>query len=478
MRRRQTWTYLACSFGMGVFSAFNNYTLTLWLSTFTSSYLLLGLLGNTRSFEGTLVSPVVGAWSDHLWLGRLGRRRPFILAGGLVSALLLALTPAVAAWRPPALLGFLAAGKPGLVPAVIAIFLFTLSFNAMGDIHEALMVDKTSTGERNRLSALRVVVGMAGQVLVLVFGFLFWKNAVPAWAFAFTGLVIAAGTLWTVLGVPEAPSLALPHSDGRGGSKGRVGTNSRQIASRRDDKLVAQPKRKESLPQRVGGGAGVGAALRFFRQYRGAAIFCAVAFAYWTGVNAVLPLISIYTKDILHASTGEAQLLPALLLLSTTLLALPMARLGDRLGKRRVMAGGYAIVIVAGLLVLVITTKQQGAAVFLLAGVGNAASQVLTVPLLADLVPRRAIGRATGMLAASGSVAAPLASLAGGHLADVFGPRAIFALMAVCVACAIALLACVPAGQPALTPVPSPNPGRGELSPGVRGLKTNAAMDR
>jgi len=39
-----------CSFGIGVFSAFNNFTLTLWLAGFTSSYLLLGLLGNSKSF--------------------------------------------------------------------------------------------------------------------------------------------------------------------------------------------------------------------------------------------------------------------------------------------------------------------------------------------------------------------------------------------------------------------------------------------
>ena len=83
---RQRLAYLACSFGIGVFSAFNTFTLPLWLSTFTTSYLLLGLLGNTRSLEGALVSPAFGVWSDRVWLGWLGRRRPFILVGGLLSA--------------------------------------------------------------------------------------------------------------------------------------------------------------------------------------------------------------------------------------------------------------------------------------------------------------------------------------------------------------------------------------------------------
>jgi MFS family permease len=91
----------------------------------------------------------------------------------------------------------------------------------------------------------------------------------------------------------------------------------------------------------------------------------------------------------------------------------------------------------------VITTVAQGVVVFLLAGVGNAASVVLTIPLLADLVPRRHMGAATGLLAASGSVAAPVASLVAGGLSDVFGPRAIFALMTAMIGLALALMPAV-----------------------------------
>jgi len=82
--------------------------------------------------------------------------------------------------------------------------------------------------------------------------------------------------------------------------------------------------------------------------------------------------------------------------------------------------------------------------VFLLAGLGNAAGQVLTVPLMAGLVLDHEIGAATGILAAAGSLAAPLASLAGGGLADLFGPRAIFGMMAVTVTIAIVVLRLVP----------------------------------
>ncbi|MGH2351683.1 MAG: MFS transporter, partial [Chloroflexota bacterium] len=344
MRRGQRLAYLGCSLSIGVFYAFNNFTLSLWLATFTTSYLVIGLLGNTRSFEGAIVSPLAGAWSDRSWLGWLGRRRPFILAGGLGSALLLALTPAISRWPVPAALDWLPEDVFGLVPAIVAIFLFTLAFNVMDDVHGALLADVTEGAERNRLAALKVVVGMSAQVGLLVLGFVLWTSDVPDSAFAIAGALIAAGVLLTVAGVQEPPPGVWP-------------------AGRRQAALATAPRL--SLPA-------------VFTEYRGALFFCLVTFAYWSGVNAVLPLVSIYTRDILGATVGEAQLLPALLLLSTTLLAVPMGWLGTRYGKRRVISAGYGVMALAGLAGLVITTKEQGAAVFLLAGVGNAASMVLT----------------------------------------------------------------------------------------------------
>jgi maltose/moltooligosaccharide transporter len=428
MSGTQRLAYLGCSFSIGVFSAFNNFTLTLWLAGFTTSYLLLGLLGNSKSFEGAVVSPVMGAWSDRVWAGWLGRRRPFILGGGLLSALLLALTPAISRLPLPAALSGLPEGTTRLLPAVLAIFLFTLTFNAMDDVHKALMIDVTTPGERNRLSAWSVVVTMLGHVAILLVGFAIWQDDIPDAAFAITGALVALGVLVTVAGVREPPP-AVWGAD--------------------------RQRREETAGARISPAALIG-------RYRGAAILCLVGFAYWSGVNAVMPLVSVYTRDILHATVGEAQLLPALLLLATTVLALPMARLGDRYGKRRIIAVGYAIMGAAAVAGMVITTKEQGAAVFLLAGVGNAASTVLTIPLLADLVPRRHMGTATGVLAASGSVAAPLASLVAGGLSDLYGPRAIFGLMAAMIGVALVLL---PAARPSAASDAALTPGgplRGE----------------
>src|SRR5688572_27273712 len=195
--------YLGCSFSVGVFNAFNNFTLSLWLAGFTSSYLLLGLLGNSKSLEGAIVSPIFGTLSDRTWLGWLGRRRPFILVGGLSAALLLALTPHIGRLPFPVPLGGLPADLAGLASTIVAVFLFTLAFNTMDDIHKALLPDLTTGAARNRLSSLSVVVDMAGQVGLLTLGFFLWSTGVPDSAFALAGALMACGVLLTVLLVRE-----------------------------------------------------------------------------------------------------------------------------------------------------------------------------------------------------------------------------------------------------------------------------------
>jgi Na+/melibiose symporter-like transporter len=158
----------------------------------------------------------------------------------------------------------------------------------MDDIHKALLADVAGPDERNALSAWSTVVNMAGQVGILILGFVLWSQDVPDSAFVLTGALVAVGVVVTVAGVRE-PAPAVWAAD--------------RLADGDDD---SRPPLRE-----------------FLARYRGAAMLCLVIFAYWSGVNAVMPLVSVYTRDILGATVGEAQLLPALLLFTTTAMALP-----------------------------------------------------------------------------------------------------------------------------------------------------------
>src|SRR5205085_12123732 len=118
--------YSVASIGSGVFYVFNNAVLPLLLQRAIpgTNVLLINLLSNTRSIEGAVIQPVVGAWSDRIWT-RLGRRRPFMLIAIPLSALVMALTPLA----------------PNLALIVVCIVLFSLLFNVAADPYTALQAD-------------------------------------------------------------------------------------------------------------------------------------------------------------------------------------------------------------------------------------------------------------------------------------------------------------------------------------------------
>jgi MFS family permease len=398
--RAQWLAYLGCSFGIGVFNGFSGFTLPLWLSGFTSSYLLIGLLANTRSAEGAIVSPITCAWSDRAWYGWLGRRRAFVLVGGVLAGLALTVTPMVAR-LPVAENAATDLGR--LAPAIIAIFVFTLLFNAMDDVHRALLADIADGPDRTKLAGYSVVAAAVGQVVILFGGSLLWRESVNDSAFLVTGALLALGAVVTVAGVVEpAPE---------------VWADQRAVEAGDDPGWRT-----------------------LVRLYPGAAAFAAVTFCYWTGANAVIPLLPLFARDVLGASVGQAQFLPGVLLLFSTLFAVPVSRLANRYGKRRVLAISYGLVLISALGSLLATELQHGIALFALAGVGSAAVLVLPVPIMADLVPRHRMGAATGLLAGSASIAAPLASVLAGAMADAFGLRAIFVVMVAFILGALAFL--------------------------------------
>ena len=84
--KRTTALYSAGSIGAGAFFAFNNFVLPTILKGAGAPDLLTGLLSSTRSIEGVVIQPTVGAVSDRIWTPHLGRRRIFIAVGIPLSA--------------------------------------------------------------------------------------------------------------------------------------------------------------------------------------------------------------------------------------------------------------------------------------------------------------------------------------------------------------------------------------------------------
>ncbi len=180
--------YSAGSIGAGAFFAFNNFILPLALKAIGAPDLITGLLSNTRSIEGVVVQPTVGALSDRIWT-RFGRRRPFIAIGILLSAAFFLVASAATA---------------SLAGLAISIFLFSIFFNAAIDPYAALLADITPLHQRGFLSGLSQGIQLLGQVGFLVLLVVLTQSkAAPPWTYWAVAALLVGTFAVTIAGIHE-----------------------------------------------------------------------------------------------------------------------------------------------------------------------------------------------------------------------------------------------------------------------------------
>lgn len=395
LSRRGIALYSIGSIGTGFFYAFNNAVLPLLIPS--NNVLLVNLLSNTRSIEGAVIQPLVGAWSDRVWTP-LGRRRPFMLVAIPLSALLMALTPAAHT----------------LALIVLCVFLFSLFFNIAADPYTALQADIAPPRQRPALNAVAFVVQFVGQVGLTLFLTLgpFGKH-IPALVYPVVGAVILGTFLVTIVAVPERREWA--HLEPR-----------------------------HSLGEYV-------AALRGHRQ---ALRYLVALFLYNVGINTIQVNLTRFATNVLGVSDKAAVALFLILILVTGLLTLPAAWLAARLGLKRVIMAGMALIAVAALAAFEVRTMGQVIPVLIVAGAGNACL-TLTWPLLTLLVPPERVGVFAGLKTSAESVSAFFSGFVAAAMVGLWGYRSIFAVLLVAILASLLTLVTVRVSLPLARTAPA-----------------------
>jgi maltose/moltooligosaccharide transporter len=395
--------YAAGSIGSGAFYAFNNFVLPPVLQSLGAPDLLIGLLSSTRSIEGALIQPAVGALSDRLWTP-LGRRRPFIVVGAPLSALF-----------------FVAAGQVSDLPRMaIGIVLFSFFFNLAVDPYTALLADIAPREQRGTLSGLATAIQLASSVGILLVIFFGTADGggVPTWTYGLVAGLLLASFGLTVIGVREPAPGAAP-------ARMRPGFDWR-------DSLQALGRERQAVRYLV------------------------AIFVYYFGLNAVVPYLVLFVVTEIHQTQQVAFGLSAGLLLVTAVGALLFGRLADRLGGRVVLALGWGLLAISALGGLLITTLPETIVVVLVAGLGNGAATAVSWPVLTMLVSPARLGVFAGLKAAAESIAIPLSIVVAAEVfLPTFGYRGIFAMLAVTICLALMLLlryVRVPSGRDHLSP--------------------------
>jgi len=95
--------FLGIQFGF----ALQNANVSRIFETLGASIDQIPILWLAAPVTGLLVQPVIGYWSDRTW-GRLGRRRPFFLAGAIFASIALIVMPmSPILWVAAGILGFI-----------------------------------------------------------------------------------------------------------------------------------------------------------------------------------------------------------------------------------------------------------------------------------------------------------------------------------------------------------------------------------
>lgn len=376
---RKAFTYSSGNFGAGVYYALNSFILSIFLLRLGVQPVINNLLSSTRSVEGAVVQPLVGAWSDRTWKQRLGRRRYFIVLFVPISALFIILTPFA-----PQLsgIGSVIGFKPdraAIILVAATIFLFTFTFNIMYDPYNALLADITPERQRGRVNGIFQAVSASGQVVILIAAvILSLSGPLPI---APICIAVAAGLLIffipTVLGIREPRELpgAITH---------------RRYTWRDYAK-----------------------ALRGDRQVQ---LYFANQFLLWFGISTIQFNLIYYAKVELRFSDSGALILSFILLLTSALPVWPLGILSDRVGLKRVYLVGIILMSSAAIAGSLTIEPLLLYIILAVAGVGNAAQTASSYPLLTRLVFPEQMGLYTGLSSSVTSIAGPLGAIMSGLL--------------------------------------------------------------
>jgi maltose/moltooligosaccharide transporter len=148
---------------------------------------------------GLLVQPIIGHMSDRTWLGRLGRRRPYFLAGAILAAGSLFVMPLA----------------PYLLFASVMLWVLDASLNVSMEPFRAFVGDMLDKSQHSAGYAVQTAFIGSGAVVGSIFPYLLEHlgvaNEAPPgvipdtvrYAFWFGGAALFLAVLWTVLTTRE-----------------------------------------------------------------------------------------------------------------------------------------------------------------------------------------------------------------------------------------------------------------------------------
>ncbi len=147
-----------------------------------------GLSMATGAFLATIIQPIVGALSDRSAF-RLGRRRPYVLLGSVLSV--------------AALAGM--AYAPVLGVFIASLFVLQLTANVSGAAYQGMIPDLVPASQRGAASGYMGLMSILGTAVASVSAGLMLDSGLRVGFYWLTVVIMVAGMIVTAAGVVETP---------------------------------------------------------------------------------------------------------------------------------------------------------------------------------------------------------------------------------------------------------------------------------
>ena len=186
-------------FGIQIGFALQNANMSRVFQSLGSAIDDLPALWVAAPLTGLLVQPIIGHMSDRTWLGRLGRRRPYFLAGAVMAALSLFLMPL----------------SEVLIMAAVLLWVLDASLNVSMEPFRAFVGDMLRKDQHTAGYAVQTAFIGAGAVVGSIVPWVMTQmgvtNVAPGggipdtvrYSFWIGGAALFAAVLWTVLTTRE-----------------------------------------------------------------------------------------------------------------------------------------------------------------------------------------------------------------------------------------------------------------------------------
>jgi len=366
-------------FGVSIIWAMYNAYVPIFLKSFKLTSFIIGIVMTVDNIFAILLLPFLGALSDRTRT-RLGRRRPYILAGAPLAMLFFLLIPYTRLFENLALMMF-------------TIILMNLSMAFFRTPVVALMPDITPSHFRSQANGIINFMGGLGALLVFFAGKPLYDSNIT-YPFIAGGLLMLLACLIVVFTIKEDRPFI--EEEDREGKKPTVSFRESFSAFYENIKDIFSGDR--SL------------------------LFILFSIFFWfVGFNSIETFFTSYAKFYLGIKESTGALVLGVFSLSFMVSALVTGYIGAKRGRNKTIRAGLLIITVIMITSMLFRNFIYIAILFLIGGFGWALINVNSLPMVVDMTSLKKVGGYTGLYYFFSQAANIIAPPLSGISIDLFG---------------------------------------------------------